>query len=719
MKRQFYRIVSFILCCVMVFSLCACNGSNADSENVSLAPPSNTGFWEKPNDSSSSDGDNWDTDLTPNINVTVIGGGKKEEDIDSEIEAGIIDNIYSLVSSAVTKDLEEDGFSCGIGVATTVESDHYSGLGIYYSSPEFQIFDAASGIECVGFVEVVSAGVQTYSPDTEESIIVVNDINEIEVTNDTDDETQKICTYNYENIGSYHFVYQDKYVIYYQETAMRVVYRILDNQKENYDLSLGSLYDYDNKQYLYDESIFGEYKSHSAVELFGEEDYTKLESELQVLSEEQLANGYEVLEFNIVYISSESIQAYLSSEEEDTFFGYNVDELTAAFGFGTALTYNGTTFEKSTIISKEEGYNWKSFLIKMGIGCGIILVGAILSPVTGGASFGCALLTISKVAVSYALTSAIGTLAIETVSGLIQGKTIEDALKGATHKGLDAFANGFMIGAAVGSVGLLTGAIKPSACFVAGTAIATGCNTFKCIEDICDGDYVLSYNENDGTVSRQKVIDTFRKEVYQTIGLTIDGKYIETTYNHPFYSPIYNCWVEAGSLRVGDYVVDSNGICHYIQATKINSFTHPIAVYNFTVENNHTYYVGESEILVHNECTTLQSKRNKAVSEAWKKEKQAVMDGTSKYNWTSAQKKELLTTGKIKGQAGHHMKPVNELIGTAHEHLISDPNNIVFLSEEVHKKVHLVGDTFAKTAPRVVEAMPWTAKIIAKLGMIV
>ena len=252
--------------------------------------------------------------------------------------------------------------------------------------------------------------------------------------------------------------------------------------------------------------------------MFGEEDYTKLESELQVLSEEQLANGYEVLEFNIVYISAESIQAYLSSEEEDTFFGYNVDELTAAFGFGTALTYNGTTFEKSTIISKEEGYNWKSFLIKMGIGCGIILVGAILSPVTGGASFGCALLTISKVAVSYALTSAIGTLAIETVSGLIQGKTIEDALKGATHKGLDAFANGFMIGAAVGSVGLLTGAIKPSACFVAGTAIATGCNTFKCIEDICDGDYVLSYNENDGTVSRQKVIDTFRKEVYQTIG---------------------------------------------------------------------------------------------------------------------------------------------------------------------------------------------------------
>ncbi|HCY51103.1 MAG TPA: hypothetical protein DHU65_00155 [Clostridiales bacterium] len=717
MKRQFYRIISFILCCVMMFSLCACNSGSADGENVSLVPPTNTGFWGEPNDSTS-DGSSWDTDLTPNVNITVIGGGKKEEDIGSEIDAGIIDNIYSLVCSAVTKDLEEDGFSCGVGVATTVEDDHYSGLGIYYSSPEFQIFDSASGIECVGFVEVVSADVETYSSDMEESIIVVNDINEIEDATDIVDETQKICTYNYENIGSYHFVYQDKYVVYYQETAMRVVYRILDNQRKNYDLTLGSLYDYDNKQYIYDESIFGEYKNHSAVELFGEEDYTKLESELQVLSEQQLANGYEVLEFNIVYISPESIQAYLSSEEEDTFFGYNVDELTAAFGLGTALTYNGTTFEKSTIIPKEEGYNWKSFLIKMGIGCGIILVGAILSPVTGGASFGCALLTISKVAVSYALTSAIGTLAIETVSGLIQGKTIEDSLKGATHKGLDAFANGFMIGAAIGSVGLLTGVIKPSACFIAGTLIATCYNTFKCIEDVHVGDYVLSYSENDRTVSRQKVIDTFSKEVYQTIGLTIDGGYIETTYNHPFYSPVYNCWVEAGSLRVGDYVVDSDGNSQVVQETKINSFTHPVTVYNFTVENNHTYFVGEREVLVHNECTTLQSKRNKAVSEAWKKEKQAVMDGTSKYNWTSAQKKELLTTGKIKGQAGHHIKPVNELIGTAHEHLISDPNNIVFLSDDVHKWVHLVGDSFEKTAPRVVQVMPWTAKVIAKLGMI-
>ena len=718
--KKYYRIISIriilcILCFATVLSFCSCESGNSNSGEVNIVPPSTTDFWGKPSGSPSQGSSNWDTDLTPDINVTVIGGGQKENNIESEIEIGIIDNIYSLVCSSVTKDLEEDGFSCGIGVATTIDSNNYSGLGIYYSNPEFQIFDSNSGIECVGFVEIASSDVESYSPDTEESIIVVNDINELEIARVNDKETQKICTYNYDNIGSYHFVYQGKYVTYYQETAIRVVYQIYDNQKENYDLSLGSLYDYDNKQYIYDESVFGEYENHSAIELFGEEDYAKLESELQLLSAQQLANGYEILEFNIVYISPESIQTYLSSEEEDTFFGYNVDELTAAFGFGTALTYNGSTFEKSTIIPEEEGYNWKSFLIKAGIGCGIILVGAILSPVTGGASFGCALLTISKVAVSFAVTSAISTLAIETVSGLVQGNSIEDSLKNATHKGLDSFANGFMIGAAIGSVGLLSGVIKPSACFVAGTSIVIDHNIFRPIESICVGDYVLSYNEKDGSVSRQKVIDTFSKQVYQTIGLTINGEYIETTFNHPFYSPIYNCWVEAGVLKVGDYVVDSNGKYQVVQNTEINNYDNAVTVYNFTVENNHTYYVGEKEILVHNECTTLQSKRNKAVTEAWKKEKQAVLDGTSKYNWTSAQKKELLTTGKIKGQAGHHIKPVNELIGSAKEHLISDPNNIVFLSKEAHNWVHIVGDSFAATAPRVVKLMPWVAKIIPLL----
>ena len=613
--KMIYRIISFALCCAMVLSLCACSVTNSSGGQSGITPPSNTDFWGKPNDSSSDSGNAWDADLTPDINVTIIGGTSNgDENIYDNLEGE--ETIYDLVYENISYSLTSIGFVTKNAMAVNCDDDvGTSAVGLMYYREDIPIF-ADESYQGTGFYEILSEPEDITKLESAEALYVKN-------LEDENDATTYLVAYDYQNIGYDHFVYDGKYVVYYQESDNVIRYIEKENIREEYDLSLGSLFDYDKGEYIYDASIFDDYIGHSGNSLISKQDYEKLENELKVLSEQQLANGYIVSEFNIVYISPESIQAYLSSEEEDTFFGYNVDELTAAFGLGTALTYNGTTFEKSTIIPEEEGYNWKSFLIKMGIGCGIILVGAILSPVTGGASFGCALLTISKVAVSFALSSAIGTLAIETVSGLIQGQSIEDALKNATHKGLDAFANGFMIGAAVGSVGLLTGAIKPSACFVAGTSIAMAHNVYKAIETIRVGDYVLSYNEKDGTVSRQKVIDTFSKQVYQTIGLTINGEYIETTYNHPFYSPIYNCWVEAGALRVGDYVVDSNGNCQVVQDTQINNYADAVTVYNFTVENNHTYYVGDSETLVHNTCNDV---FRKAGNDAGKKAKAQALD---------------------------------------------------------------------------------------------
>ena len=613
--KPYNRIILLMVFCVMVFSLCACNNSNTSGGQINLTPPSNTDFWGKPSDSTSHVGGSWDTDLTPDINVTIIGGGSNnDETIYDNLEGE--ETVYDLVYENISYSLTSIGFITKNAMAVNCDNDlGISAVGLMYYREDIPIF-ADECYQGTGFYEILSEPEAITKLESVEALYVKN-------LEDENDATTYLVAYDYQNIGYDHFVYNDKYVVYYQESDNVIRYVEKENIREEYDLSLGSLFDYDNGEYIYDASIFDDYMGHSGDSLISKQDYEKLENELKVLSEQQLANGYIVSEFNIVYISPESIQAYLSSEEEDTFFGYNVDELTSTFGPGTALTYNGTTFEKSTIIPEDEGYNWKSFLIKMGIGCGIILVGAILSPVTGGASFGCALLTISKVAVTFALSSAIGTLAIETASGLIQGQSMESALKNATHKGLDAFSNGFMIGAAVGSVGLLTGAIKPSACFVAGTSIAVSHNVYMAIETICVGDYVLSYNEKDNTVSHQKVIDTFSKKVYQTVGLTINDEYIETTYNHPFYSPIYNCWVEAGTLRVGDYVVDSNGNFLIVQDTKINNYANGVTVYNFTVENNHTYYVGNNETLVHNTCNDV---FRKAGNDAGKKAKAQALD---------------------------------------------------------------------------------------------
>lgn len=651
----------------------------------------------------------------PDINVSIIDGDKEPPlALDEDIT-----DIYSLVCSAVCQNLTDVGFTCGTGVASTMENDNYSALGIYYYDDEIKMFSDDT-MTAVGFVEITDDKSEFYAPDKEESMIYVSD-----VYNETP-TTDMICVYNYESIGSYHLVYKGKYVTYYQQTPMRVVYEIHDNEKINYDLSLGSLYDYDANKYLYDESIFGEYQTHSGVELFGKEDYEKLEENLKQLSNQQLANGYIVNEFNIVYISPEAIQAYLLSDEKDTFFGYSVDELSAAFGAGTALTYSENGFSEATIIPDNE-YNWKSFLIKCGIGCGIILVGAVLTPVTGGASFGCALLTITKFAAGSAIAEGLGTLAIETVVGLIQGQTIEEALKGASHKGLDAFANGFMIGAAIGSVGVVSGVIKPTACFVADTPIVLANNTLIPIESIKVGDDVLAYNEETGLVSQQRVSDIFCKEVYQTISLTINGEIIETTPNHPFYSPKYKQWVTADSLIVGDYVYCLDGSIEIVEQSIVNNYDSPVKVYNFTVENDHTYFVGKTSVLVHNECTTWQSKKNKGVSEAWKQEKEAVLNRKSKYNWTPSQKSELIKTGKVSGYEGAHIIDANKLRGTARESLVWDPDNIIFLREirdvsnpanpitRQHLYVHCGSYKNATDTSRIVELLPWAAEKVAKM----
>lgn len=732
MKSILKKISITLMTALCVISLASCN-NNPDSSNnrLDFNSQDNSSYWG--NGDASNGNSSLDSDTEPNIDITVIGGDSKEQEISDEIEQKKITNIESLIYSSVQKNLEADGFTVKTGVAGVAENGTYSSLGLYYyDDTDFKLFGTDT-LKACGFVEVKKDTDEFYSLADEESLVYVIDASDAtsnktiqklsDNINDDDDEDTEItnvCVYNYENINSYHFIYQNKYVQYYQQSGMRIVYSTFENKKSNYDLTFGSLYDYDNNVYIYDESIFGTYSTHSGESLFSDEDYEKLKNELEIISDQQLSNGYKVDEYKIVYISPESIQTYLNSQEEDTFFGYSVDELTKEFGLETALEYTSEGFKTAQVLTKEDtSYNWKSFLIKMGIGCGIILVGAILSPVTGGASFGCALLTITKVAVTYALTSAIGTMAIKAVEGMIAGKSITEALRDMVYSGLDSFANGFMIGAAIGSVGLLTGVIKPSACFVSETPIivsASGMTTS--IENINVGDYVWSYNQSSKTNSMQKVTDCFVKEVDELVDIKINGETITTTRNHPFYLPNYDAWVTADSLKNNDFVLTYNGLYASIEGVYIYDCANT-KVYNFTVENNHTYYVGGEGVLVHNECTTLSSKRNKAVTEAWKQERVAIQNGTSKYNWSPSQIQEILKKGKLSGYEGHHIMPVNEVLGTANEYLISDPNNIVFLSVKSHTYVHAVGDSFAVTSPRVVEMVPWMAKKIAELGLLV
>lgn len=210
-------------------------------------------------------------------------------------------------------------------------------------------------------------------------------------------------------------------------------------------------------------------------------------------------------------------------------------------------------------------------------------------PAVGGPTIGVAFLAISKIAVGASLVDGLGTLSIETAKNMLDGMTITDALKGASGKGLDAFANSFMITAAIAGGGSVASSIINP---------------------------VVSKVEN-----AEKLIDR-------------SDKYL----------------------------------------------------------------------------------RNKAVEDAWKIERKAVLTNTSRYKWTLKQKIELITKGKIKGMEGHHIRTVKELSDTADRLLIADPNDIVFLSKQKHLLMHNNNFNNVTNTKELLKVMPWVEKRLVYLG---
>ncbi len=67
---------------------------------------------------------------------------------------------------------------------------------------------------------------------------------------------------------------------------------------------------------------------------------------------------------------------------------------------------------------------------------------------------------------------------------------------------------------------------------------------------------------------------------------------------------------KAGELIVGDELLDVNGNVLLVENFDVELTDEPTTVYNFQVENFHTYYVGMNRNWVHNECN-LPTKRSK------------------------------------------------------------------------------------------------------------
>lgn len=706
-------------------SICGCTTDEESNDlEITLEAPIFESNWAEIG-TEGTDEESLDDDLTPNITITTIGSANKEEEILEDLKTKQVEDIEAIIYSSISLDLQKAGFQTGTGVAMTLENDNYANYGVYYYSDKIDVFQDST-YRAVGFLEIVRDTEKYYDLSQEESYIIVNDVsNGIEgLSNSSEDDILNICAYNYQNIASYHFIYQDKYVTYYQQSDMRIVYTIEENLKENYNLHLGSLYDYDNKIYIYDESIFGPYNTHSANSLFSEEDYKKLEDELKEISSLQEQNGYKIEEYQVIYISPESIQDYINSEEEDTFFGFSVEQLTSTFGLGTALEYTSQGFKEAQVLKPDDegGYNWKNFLIKVGIGAGIIIVTAAITAATaasGGAAsvFFCSLLSIATTTIKASLITALTKSAVSLGQSLIHGDSLKDSLVNATYSGLDGFASSFMIGSVMAGVGVATGAIKTNACFKRGTPILidiiNGKKIYKNIEDIKIGDAVVSYDEHTREISKQIVSDIFVKQTHEIVRLLIDGEEIITTPNHPFYSPILQDWVSAKSLQAGSYIQDFEGNYKVVDKIEKIHLKEAINVYNFTVERTHTYFVGEKAILVHNKCEIVKKLIDSGKDGKWKEIIEA-----AKKSWpaikTSYSVIQEIVENEIKINEEKMDGAKTEIVLTQAKDSISiDENKLIFSSINENKEAY--GITYGDDDPdKTVKFLPVIRKEVEK-----
>ncbi|PJZ82982.1 hypothetical protein CH364_18610, partial [Leptospira harrisiae] len=155
------------------------------------------------------------------------------------------------------------------------------------------------------------------------------------------------------------------------------------------------------------------------------------------------------------------------------------------------------------------------------------------------------------------------------------------------------------------------GKFRVRTCFVAGTKIHTK-EGLKNIEDIRVGDVVLSKSDETGEVSYRKVVNTFirQTEAIYTVSFA-DGTVLETTWNHPFrvkkqghalekFSIETTDWVQAKDLHPGDVALGAEG--QELVVTDITIDERVETVYNFEVEEYHTYFVGEVGVWVHNDA---------------------------------------------------------------------------------------------------------------------
>ena len=314
------------------------------------------------------------------------------------------------------------------------------------------------------------------------------------------------------------------------------------------------------------------------------------------------------------YYDTESKLYYLNSRYYNPEIGrfINADSTDYINADGSILSCNLFAYCNNNPVNDIDAEGTLSWKAKLAIGLAVIAAAAVLTVATAGTGTGLACFAVGalKGAVSGALIGA----ATGAATGAVKHRIETGSWEGAGEAALEGAADGFMSGAITG---FIMGGVTSSACFVAGTVVLASVG-YIAIEDIKAGDFVWATDPDTGETALKRVAQTFINESDKLVHVTVNGEEIVCTNEHPFYSPVKG-WTAACDLRAGDILVLVNGKYVVVEHVQHELLESPINVYNFEVEDFHTYYVGDTGVLVHNKCLSNAEARAAAEKLGYKK----------------------------------------------------------------------------------------------------
>jgi hypothetical protein len=141
--------------------------------------------------------------------------------------------------------------------------------------------------------------------------------------------------------------------------------------------------------------------------------------------------------------------------------------------------------------------------------------------------------------------------------------------------------------------------------FPPGTLVLLADGSTKPIEQVHDGDAVLTTNPEIGKVEQHQVVGTdIRGDEPQRTELTVssDGKSgtVVATDWHPVWVEEDGAWIAIADVQVGEHLHSPDG--HPVVVTAVRHFVQTSSVHDLTVDSVHDFYVATeaSSLLVHN-----------------------------------------------------------------------------------------------------------------------